>query len=1105
MFVKKIHICLLLLCLALPWGILAEEEAMVVPISPHLMDSQWEIERLILEQYRRELYDLESPLVVVDPYGWSPLTALVLFESPEKAKVSISVLGREGAVSLSHDYENLNTFHQIPVVGLYGDYDNQVEMTLTYEDGRQERNLLTIPTQAVETTGCPTWYDETGALRWVLQHHNDQYFGRISNGNLVVLKENYDGFYEMDLLGKLFGDYYSSNRMESPIVELPSGNFLVCVDQIYSTQDRILELERGTGEIVQDLDLQSLFSPETDHHGVDGDWYQLESMEFNEKNHSLWLYSRSHGTAEIGYPGGEILQEIRQPYLGEVLGDLYPSFWEFELLTNKGKIMAKNQQDKLQTKANYTVGEGLSYDVLESGDVSYLRNESLQSLEVFANLDYWALSQAFLIFQGEETYGLRLEEVEHPDFQFALSLDYENICENIAQGDYSLGILLLTEEERVYLPSGYEYTVNRQRQSLETTDILEIQGEISDNLLKTFLAGDYTMENPMIVVNPYGNTPLSALVCFRTEEKGMLDITFGDGRIQSFFPITEQHFLPIYGLLPGVDNEIQLQFTSERGERQTGSFVVTTEELPQRVQNAWVAVAQEIPDDFTFVSGSGLTAYDGTGTVRWYCDMVEDSPILRLENGNFLIHSDKIHRTGESVSSLYEIDLLGRVYHEYVVNGAHHQVQELRNGDLFVMAERTSGRETSLGTMSSETCLDYLVVLDRETGEIVQEWDIGGLLEPSRALLAYTISGYEAYEASGAEGLSAVEWTELYGNYDWFHNNAVYYDEESEQITVSGQHQDVIFQFDGDTAEISWVMGKDGEFWQEDFYLDYGTSFYGQSYFTFLADGTMMVLDNGLYRDGILSEEPFSARILIYDLEKETAQVYYSYTAASDMGDIHQLGDQHFLFHFNGISGEEGLESHILELKDGEERFLLVIEGGSDYSARLPLYEEQATYHNLSYETSRLGKGMVTRFSSLSLPLATDAVDFTVTLAVDQGDRVGIQISCHNYPHSQKYLVLDDGVEVRCYPMESEEIRYINKSGVPAGNYVVGVYVLGDDAAYTTSGYYVNFTGEEAFSPLVSAVAEEPLYETRQVVGASLIIMLLIWLPTQFVRPRKKK
>lgn len=1025
----------------------------------NVMDSQWEREREILLEYEEGVYDINDPYFVLDPYGMSPLSGLILFHSEEKAQVSVTV------GEIHHDFENWDTFHQIPVVGLLANQENLVTLEMGYEDGRAEQSQI-----LVETEGALSSIPQ---FSWSLLQGD--VITRISNGNLLVLKESGCGFYEMDLLGKIFGDYNAVAEMMPVVIELPSGNFLCPL----ADSSRLIELNRETGALVKEIDLEPLL--EVDHsYGFGGDWLQVMEMEFLEQEQELILYLHDQSKLVLSYPSGAFLKRdfgVAEPMVFETL---YPSFWEYELFTTKGKTMAKNLQELVQTQVEFQLLDEIVYDEVVEGSFDLYYDENYGTIEL-SDIDIgrpW--EEVMFLFLGEETYGVAMEK--------DLSLDYSQLCNAVPVGVYDLALLFSQGEQGFYLDLGEEMLVEEPRKTLAQGDIMALQGEISADLALALKEGDFSMEKPMIVLNPYGNAPLSALVAFQTEESGTVEMTLHgkeDGDlVQKFSSITTQHMLPVYGLYPYATNVVTLRFTNEQGESMTTVVTINTDYLPETMDSGVVTLLdpKEMAEGMTFVSGNGLTAYDNHGNIRWYCNLVEDSPILRLENGNLLIHSDKSYRQGESVSSLYEIDLLGRVYHEYVLNGTHHQIQELKNGDFFISAEISTMGNGAL--VEGERFLDYLVILDRETGQINFEWDLQELYPETMAKSAYV----EEFALTWGEEAEAM------GRADWFHNNAIYYEEEADVITVSGKHQDVIFQFDVETGEVLWVLGGEE---------NEGLKFYGQSYFTYDERGRLLVLDNGTHREGEYSELDFEARILRYD--EEDSEVLFTYLPASGMGDIHVLGDEHYLFHFTEVG-----ENHLVEWKEGEVIFLLAVDGHSDYSQRMGLYSKVATYHHLSYESSRLGLGVMTEYSTDPVPVAEKSLDLTIDLAVDQGDRLEFKLTCHDSHGGVVYLVLDNGTETRRYDYTEGEVLAINKAGIPAGDYDIGFYCEEADV-YQLTGFYVSIPeDEQAFQPLapLDAVETTEKYTTATVVGFSLVVfslLLMLWQTVVLYREQREE
>ncbi|ARD40290.1 aryl-sulfate sulfotransferase [Edwardsiella ictaluri] len=89
--------------------------------------------------------------VVVDPYGNSPLTALINLNGHAISDVKVTVLGKgENGVAVSYPVgkQSLLTYDGIPIFGLYQKHDNQV--TIEYiEAGKRKKDSYTIRTSAI--------------------------------------------------------------------------------------------------------------------------------------------------------------------------------------------------------------------------------------------------------------------------------------------------------------------------------------------------------------------------------------------------------------------------------------------------------------------------------------------------------------------------------------------------------------------------------------------------------------------------------------------------------------------------------------------------------------------------------------------------------------------------------------------------------------------------------------------------------------------------------------------------------------------------------------------------------------------------------------------
>ena len=111
----------------------------------YLIDQQYEAEEAMLKEFREGDYTLENPLVKYNLYMINPLSAVVCFRTEEEVAVTVRVLGKKG-----HQGDIYHTFpkakeHVLPVVGLYSNYENKVEL----EEYRGHKHTITITTPDV--------------------------------------------------------------------------------------------------------------------------------------------------------------------------------------------------------------------------------------------------------------------------------------------------------------------------------------------------------------------------------------------------------------------------------------------------------------------------------------------------------------------------------------------------------------------------------------------------------------------------------------------------------------------------------------------------------------------------------------------------------------------------------------------------------------------------------------------------------------------------------------------------------------------------------------------------------------------------------------------
>ena len=298
-------------------------------------------------------------------------------------------------------------------------------------------------------------------------------------------------------------------------------------------------------------------------------------------------------------------------------------------------------------------------------------------------------------------------------------------------------------------------------------------------------------------------------------------------------------------------------------------------------------------------SSSGYTmAYDVNGDVRWYFTNYALWKIDRLENGNLLVSTERLVNSPYYMTGLYEMDLLGKIYNEYSLPGGyHHDYYEMENGNLLVASDDFNNE--------SGTVEDYIVELDRKTGEIVKTFDLKDVLKMT-------------------DGKS-----ENWSDYDWFHNNSVWYDKKTNSITLSGRHQDAVINLDYDTGKLNWIIG-DSTNWSEEyqkyFFTPVGDDFewqWSQHAAMITPEGYVFILDNGNNKSKIKEEYVDASnsytRGVMYkiDTDKMTIEQVWEYGKERGsefyspyISDVDYLDKDHYIVHSGGIVFVDGKNSN---------------------------------------------------------------------------------------------------------------------------------------------------------------------------------------------------
>ena len=253
-----------------------------------------------------------------------------------------------------------------------------------------------------------------------------------------------------------------------------------------------------------------------------------------------------------------------------------------------------------------------------------------------------------------------------------------------------------------------------------------------------------------VSANPSGYAPLTAEFNLTTNRPVQVEVLVPgrngeetDAR-HLFEGTTQNMTLPVLGLYPGV-NTVTLLFYDENGtslgqvtREVTAAFIssdMPTVTIDTRVQSA-------IKPGMNLVSYFGHNGefrpmkpliFDASGDVRWYLDfsthptlndLFYDNGVERLANGNLFFGDQSSER-------IIEMDMLGRIVNSWAFPGFqfHHNVIEKPNGNLVV----------TVSQLGAATVEDFIIEIDRDSGDIIRTWNLNESLEYGRACLGISL------------------------------------------------------------------------------------------------------------------------------------------------------------------------------------------------------------------------------------------------------------------------------------------------------------------------------------------------------------------------------
>ena len=412
----------------------------------------------------------------------------------------------------------------------------------------------------------------------------------------------------------------------------------------------------------------------------------------------------------------------------------------------------------------------------------------------------------------------------------------------------------------------------------------EVQQRLAQSLMTMMAGGEFTMEAPLAVLNPFGTGSNGLYLYFNTDTNCQIryTVTTEDESIPAYTATANsaqefgkvQEFLLI-GLVPGLENEVTLEAVNRQGEvKQSFTFTIQMPETTSGHANRLEATE----GDSTVEMSDGLFYAMGLSDYYGYTFFFDNDGILRYEMLLDGYHSDRILSLGDQIlacvgsNKIARISRIGQVLQVYDLGRfeLHHDFNWGPDGELVALATNTEG----------ETVEDQLISINMESGEVTLLVDFSALMN----------SYFVTTEKVAAN--SSFFWQA--GLWDWLHLNSVQYLEEEDAVVVSSRETSTILKVKNVHEEpaIDWMIGDDA-FWEGTEFAQYSltkegdfTPQYGQHDVTVIYDDSLpegqyylRMFDNNYWANSTRTEYtpslPDSVGQALTEDESIVSHVYY--------------------------------------------------------------------------------------------------------------------------------------------------------------------------------------------------------------------------------------
>ncbi len=339
-----------------------------------------------------------------------------------------------------------------------------------------------------------------------------------------------------------------------------------------------------------------------------------------------------------------------------------------------------------------------------------------------------------------------------------------------------------------------------------TTYNMLYQKNITKKINSILNNGSYTVDNILMIYNPYGTNNNSVniyysdesakLISYKIEVSGYAD--YENNLVQNN---TNNHKYELIGFIMGKKNKLTLTFENSNGEKTTQKYTLDFSKYKIDTSNK-VEVDKETSEEIT----NGLFAILGDSSDDDYIWLVDNEGVIRSEIPiigyravNLLFKDDKMYFSisEKKIAEMNNLGQITRIYNLGKYKLHHDYAFDTDKNNILILASDTT----------KESCEDAIIKLNLKTGKVSDSFYLEEVLPDLRESAYYN-------EAEVAKEVESV-------GVDWMHINTINY-LSNDTVILSSRETSSIIKVSNifDNPKLEYILGD------ETFYKNYDSKKY---------------------------------------------------------------------------------------------------------------------------------------------------------------------------------------------------------------------------------------------------------------------------------------